>query len=180
MISDGNTTGVVSVVIINESDQSALVLVPEKQLSLAIGRDGQNARLSARLTGWKVDIQPSVLESQVSEVIQVSSNQENLLDDKDDAIQIDLTKETSEDSKDDSNVIDEGLDLELIALEQEIAQLEKEEKENQEKASKSNNIKEGTLKYNVSIQKKLSPFLFLINTNLEQISNDKLIKEGNS
>lgn len=132
-------------VVINESDQTALVLVPEKQLSLAIGRDGQNARLSARLTGWKVDIQPSVLESQVSEVIQVSSNEENLLDDKDDTIQTDLTKETSVDPKDDSNVIDENLDLELIALEQEIAQLEKEEKENQEKASESSNVKEEVL-----------------------------------
>lgn len=139
-------------VVINESDQTALVLVPEKQLSLAIGRDGQNARLSARLTGWKVDIQPSVLESQpsvlesqVSEVIQVSSNEENLLDDKDDTIQTDLTKETSVDPKNDSNVIDENLDLELIALEQEIAQLEKEEKENQEKASESSNVKEEVL-----------------------------------
>ena len=139
-------------VVINESDQTALVLVPEKQLSLAIGRDGQNARLSARLTGWKVDIQPSVLESQpsvlesqVSEVIQVSSNEENFLDAKDDTIQTDLTKETSVDPKDDSNVIDENLDLELIALEQEIAQLEKEEKENQEKASESSNVKEEVL-----------------------------------
>ena len=139
-------------VVINESDQTALVLVPEKQLSLAIGRDGQNARLSARLTGWKVDIQPSVLESQpsvlesqVSEVIQVSSNEENLLDDKDDTIQTDLTKETSVEPKNDSNVIDENLDLELIALEQEIAQLEKEEKENQEKASESSNVKEEVL-----------------------------------
>ena len=139
-------------VVINESDQTALVLVPEKQLSLAIGRDGQNARLSARLTGWKVDIQPSVLESQpsvlesqVSEVIQVSSNEENFLDAKDDTIQTDLTKETSVEPKNDSNVIDENLDLELIALEQEIAQLEKEEKENQEKASESSNVKEEVL-----------------------------------
>ena len=45
-------------VVINQVEESALVLVPDKQLSLAIGRDGQNARLSARLTGWKIDIQP--------------------------------------------------------------------------------------------------------------------------
>jgi len=36
--------------------KTALVVVPEDQLSLAIGRDGQNARLAARLTGWKIDI----------------------------------------------------------------------------------------------------------------------------
>jgi N utilization substance protein A len=34
----------------------ALVLVPEDQLSLAIGRDGQNVRLAAKLTGWKIDV----------------------------------------------------------------------------------------------------------------------------
>lgn len=39
----------------NES-KTALVVVPEDQLSLAIGRDGQNARLAARLTSWKIDI----------------------------------------------------------------------------------------------------------------------------
>jgi transcription termination/antitermination protein NusA len=32
------------------------VVVPEDQLSLAIGRDGQNARLAAKLTGWRIDI----------------------------------------------------------------------------------------------------------------------------
>lgn len=37
-------------------DRSALVVVPEQQLSLAIGREGLNARLAARLTGWKIDI----------------------------------------------------------------------------------------------------------------------------
>jgi len=41
---------------LRESDHTALVTVPEKQLSLAIGRDGQNARLAARLTGWRVDV----------------------------------------------------------------------------------------------------------------------------
>ncbi len=37
-------------------DRSALVVVPEQQLSLAIGREGLNARLAARLTGWRIDI----------------------------------------------------------------------------------------------------------------------------
>ncbi|HDH99116.1 MAG TPA: transcription termination/antitermination protein NusA, partial [bacterium] len=34
----------------------ALVIVPKEQLSLAIGRDGQNVRLAAKLTGWKIDV----------------------------------------------------------------------------------------------------------------------------
>ncbi|MCD7839716.1 MAG: transcription termination factor NusA [Erysipelotrichaceae bacterium] len=43
-------------VTINEEDKSALVIVPDSQLSLAIGKRGQNARLAVRLTGWKIDI----------------------------------------------------------------------------------------------------------------------------
>ena len=41
---------------INEKEKSARVLVPDYQLSLAIGKEGQNARLAAKLTGWKIDI----------------------------------------------------------------------------------------------------------------------------
>jgi len=41
---------------INEEEKSAQVVVPENQLSLAIGKFGQNVRLAARLTGWKIDI----------------------------------------------------------------------------------------------------------------------------
>ena len=41
---------------LNEEERSALVIVPDDQLSLAIGQRGQNARLAAKLTGWKVDI----------------------------------------------------------------------------------------------------------------------------
>src|SRR5713101_1988351 len=41
---------------LRESDHTALVTVLERQLSLAIGKDGQNARLAAKLTGWRVDV----------------------------------------------------------------------------------------------------------------------------
>ncbi|MGH2514048.1 MAG: transcription termination factor NusA, partial [Ktedonobacterales bacterium] len=41
---------------LRESDKTAIVTVPERQLSLAIGKEGQNARLAARLTGWRVDV----------------------------------------------------------------------------------------------------------------------------
>lgn len=43
-------------VIPNEKEKSALVVVPDYQLSLAIGKEGQNARLAAKLTNWKIDI----------------------------------------------------------------------------------------------------------------------------
>lgn len=41
---------------LNEAEQSAKIVVPDHQLSLAIGKEGQNARLSAKLTGWRIDI----------------------------------------------------------------------------------------------------------------------------
>jgi N utilization substance protein A len=41
---------------INSEDKTAKVIVPDYQLSLAIGKEGQNARLAAKLTGWKIDI----------------------------------------------------------------------------------------------------------------------------
>ena len=49
---------VTSVEIVDEATRSAKVIVPDYQLSLAIGKDGQNARLAARLTGWRIDIHP--------------------------------------------------------------------------------------------------------------------------
>lgn len=41
---------------VNEEEKTAKVIVPDYQLSLAIGKEGQNARLAAKLTGWKIDI----------------------------------------------------------------------------------------------------------------------------
>ncbi|MBS5111998.1 MAG: transcription termination/antitermination protein NusA [Coprobacillus cateniformis] len=55
-ISHALSPSVVVSVDINEEDHSALVIVPDNQLSLAIGKRGQNARLAVRLTGWKIDI----------------------------------------------------------------------------------------------------------------------------
>ena len=43
-------------VLVDDENRQATVIVPDDQLSLAIGREGQNARLAARLTGWRVDI----------------------------------------------------------------------------------------------------------------------------
>jgi N utilization substance protein A len=47
---------ITSVEVVNLESRSAKVVVPDYQLSLAIGKDGQNARLAARLTGWRIDI----------------------------------------------------------------------------------------------------------------------------
>ncbi|MCT4595625.1 MAG: transcription termination factor NusA [Anaeromicrobium sp.] len=55
-------------VIVNEEEKTALVVVPDYQLSLAIGKEGQNARLAAKLTNWKIDIKS---ESQYSQSLEI-------------------------------------------------------------------------------------------------------------
>ncbi len=53
---------------LNREEGVATVIVPDRQLSLAIGREGQNARLTAKLSGWRVDIKPvSVYEEEKAE-----------------------------------------------------------------------------------------------------------------
>ncbi|MCK5890769.1 transcription termination factor NusA [Aeromicrobium sp.] len=47
---------VISVTVVDEAARAARVVVPDFQLSLAIGKEGQNARLAAKLTGWRIDI----------------------------------------------------------------------------------------------------------------------------
>jgi N utilization substance protein A len=47
-----------SVSVVDAASRSARVIVPDFQLSLAIGKEGQNARLANRLTGWRIDIRP--------------------------------------------------------------------------------------------------------------------------
>jgi len=49
---------VISVTVVDEEARAARVVVPDFQLSLAIGKEGQNARLAAKLTGWRIDIRP--------------------------------------------------------------------------------------------------------------------------
>ncbi|MBF8286772.1 MAG: NusA antitermination factor, partial [Dehalococcoidia bacterium] len=57
-------------VTVSEETNTASVVVPDRQLSLAIGREGQNARLAAKLTGWRIDIKP---ESAMQEVLAAAS-----------------------------------------------------------------------------------------------------------
>jgi N utilization substance protein A len=58
-------------VLVEDETKEATVIVPDDQLSLAIGRDGQNARLAAKLTGWKVDIKSETEFSEVAEDIEI-------------------------------------------------------------------------------------------------------------
>ena len=62
-----------------EDEKVARVIVPDYQLSLAIGKEGQNARLAAKLTGWKIDIKS---ESQMAEIYPEYTNAEELMEEK--------------------------------------------------------------------------------------------------
>ena len=64
---------------INENEKAAKVVVPDYQLSLAIGREGQNARLAAKLTGWKIDIKS---QTQIEEAL-FSDEENDMIDDGD-------------------------------------------------------------------------------------------------
>ena len=68
-----------------EDDKSSYVIVPDYQLSLAIGKSGQNARLAAKLTGWKIDIKS---ESQAVQegVLTPEGESEGAFDDTDDIL----------------------------------------------------------------------------------------------
>lgn len=63
-VSNALSPAKVKQVIVDEEAKSALVIAPDNQLSLAIGKEGQNVRLAAKLTGWRIDIKS---ESQVEE-----------------------------------------------------------------------------------------------------------------
>ncbi len=71
-------------VFVDEEGKATTVVVPDYQLSLAIGKRGQNARLAAKLTGWKIDIKS-----------ESDARAEGLLDD------IELEEETYSDNSED-------------------------------------------------------------------------------
>jgi transcription termination/antitermination protein NusA len=59
--------------LVNPEGRQAHILVPEDQLSLAIGKEGQNVRLAARLTGWKIDIKDIALYDSVAAMAEVQA-----------------------------------------------------------------------------------------------------------
>ena len=64
---------------IKEEEKFAQVIVPDDQLSLAIGKAGQNARLAAKLTNWKIDIKS---ESQFREIMMQAQNEQESTENK--------------------------------------------------------------------------------------------------
>lgn len=90
-------------VFVNEDEKSALAIVPDYQLSLAIGKEGQNVRLAAKLTGWKIDIKSI---SQYEKYLEEENISEEEL--------IERFKTKIDKSVDSSNVLDENIKIEPI------------------------------------------------------------------
>ena len=81
-----------------ETDQTAIVVVPDRQLSLAIGKEGQNTRLAARLTGWRLDIKGMTEWEEIKESTQTLSD-----------VSEDSENVTTIDSDDAANAVDEAI-----------------------------------------------------------------------
>lgn len=79
-------------VTINDEEKVATVVVPDRQLSLAIGREGQNARLAARLTGFRIDIKSvSVAEAEEAALVeQPPTPEEIVVEEPADLVEMDL------------------------------------------------------------------------------------------
>ena len=146
LITNSLSPATVSNVSINPDDSSATVTVPKKQLSLAIGKEGQNARLAAKLTLWKIDVQaeeeviieqPDEVIEKVSEAASVANTEEVSPNESSEAVQTieEVFDETILEESPKDKTVDE--EAELMALEKEIQELEqKEEDEIKQKKQK--------------------------------------------
>lgn len=110
----------VSKVTLYDDDQSAIVVVPDNQLSLAIGQGGQNARLAAKLTGWKIEIksetdyynEESQLESELEDSQNEELEEENLETQEVDEQAQDLGEEDSQEQEQELEESDDSQDNE--------------------------------------------------------------------
>ncbi len=151
LITNSLSPATVSNVSINPDDSSATVTVPKKQLSLAIGKEGQNARLAAKLTLWKIDVQaeeeveieePAKVNETVSKNTDTNVVEETTPKQSSEAVQTieevfdeTILEEPQQAETTAQNSVDE--EAELMALEKEIQELEqKEEAEIKEKKQK--------------------------------------------
>ena len=86
-ISNSLSPAEVKEVIVDESGKSAVAIVPDNQLSLAIGKEGQNVRLAAKLTGWKIDIKgESKRDEAIQEFKDMIEQREALAEQKEDTL----------------------------------------------------------------------------------------------
>ena len=111
----------------NEETKDALVVVPDDQLSLAIGREGQNVRLAHRLTGWKIDIKSvSQMENEEAGVNTKGSSQDYEYNDDaeeravdSDEIQEEIEEEMNQQAYDEEDLAQEEAEESEEAVEEE-------------------------------------------------------------
>lgn len=109
-------------VAVNEAERTSRVVVPDNQLSLAIGKAGQNARLAARLTGWKIDIksksqaEDEVLPENMTEVeiIKKTPKKKKKKKKNKNSQQQNSATETATSEKNDTPNVEENFDTESI------------------------------------------------------------------
>lgn len=90
-------------VLINEKKKQSLVVVNDYQLSLAIGKEGQNARLAARLTSWKIDIKSkedfdTMSQEDIDQILGLVDDEEESSENNEEALADDNLEEASEES----------------------------------------------------------------------------------
>lgn len=98
--------------LINPEERQAHVLVPEDQLSLAIGKEGQNVRLAARLTGWKIDIKDSAKYDYEAEDRKIQELEEGRRRAQEEALAADAEFDELEEDEPDADMAEEELDAE--------------------------------------------------------------------
>ncbi|MBS5988802.1 transcription termination factor NusA [Anaerococcus hydrogenalis] len=104
-------------VYINDMKKQSLVVVREDQLSLAIGKEGQNARLAARLTGWKIDIKSQeefdkLDQEEIDEILGLNEEEDEIIENIDGEIEnsLDQVEDETDFIEDDIENLSEDLD----------------------------------------------------------------------
>jgi N utilization substance protein A len=98
---------------LDEETGTATVIVQEQQLSLAIGKEGQNARLAARLTGWRIDIRSGSEDEEVATEVWTDGNDIVEVVETTDVVEIESTEEVVAATDDAAN---ETADVESVEV----------------------------------------------------------------
>lgn len=116
---------VVSVDVLEDDEYAhdAMVVVPDDQLSLAIGREGQNVRLAHKLTGWKIDIK-SVSQMEKAEAQNIKNYQEEPqeeeIEDEDDELKQEIEEEMNQQAYDEEDIQQEEPSEEAVDEEEDV------------------------------------------------------------
>lgn len=121
-------------VYVNERNKQSLVVVEDDQLSLAIGKEGQNARLAARLTGWKIDIKSklefdSLSQEEIDEILAINEDEEIKADSDviEDKLEVDLEDENPSEDENEATLVNENEENSLEDLEESSEELTDED-----------------------------------------------------